>query len=92
MTENTISAFKIVKDQVSSHACKVLLNASGPLILYTYASTKVIGEVLMQVQGGREKPCIFNRTRCQSRQLGEGDGARTLCFRALRQKSCSLTF
>jgi len=35
------------------------MNASDPLNLYTDASTKDIGGVLMQVQGGKEKPCVF---------------------------------
>jgi hypothetical protein len=35
------------------------MNAYDPLILYTDASTRAIGSVLMQVQGEREKPCIF---------------------------------
>jgi len=48
-----------LKDQVSYHRSRVLMNASDPLIvLYTDASTKAIG-VLMQVQGWKEKPCVF---------------------------------
>jgi len=54
-----IAAFKIVKDQVAHHTRSVLMNASDQLTLYTDASTKAIGGVLMQVQGGREMPCVF---------------------------------
>ena len=35
------------------------MNAYDPLILYTDASTMAIGGVLMQVQGGKEKPCVL---------------------------------
>jgi len=35
------------------------MNASDWLILDMGASTRDIGGVLMQVQGGRVKPCIF---------------------------------
>jgi len=86
MTENAISSFKIVKDQVAYHTSRVVMNASDPLILYTYASTRAIGGVLMQVQGGREKPCVFV-SHILSEQLGGRDGARNLCF---RQESCYL--
>jgi len=59
MTENAILDFKIVKNQVAHHTCRVLMNSSDPLILYTEVSTKAIGGVLMQVQGVWEKPCVF---------------------------------
>jgi len=59
MTEKVISAFRIVKDQVAHHTSRVLMNAYDSLILYTHASTRVIDGVLMQVQGGKEKPCVF---------------------------------
>ena len=59
MTEKAIAAFQIVKDQVAHHTSRVIMNAHDPLILYTDASTRDIGGVLMQVQGGREKPCVF---------------------------------
>ena len=48
---------KSFKDQVAHHTIRVLINAADHLILYTDASTKAIGGVLMQVQGGKEKPC-----------------------------------
>ena len=35
------------------------MNDEDPLVLYTDASTKAIAGVLMQIQGGIEKPCIF---------------------------------
>ena len=35
------------------------MNSSDPLILYTDASKRAVRGVLMQVQGGREKPCVF---------------------------------
>ena len=35
------------------------MNEQDPLVLYTDASTKAIAGVLMQIQGGIEKPCIF---------------------------------
>jgi hypothetical protein len=35
------------------------MNEMDPLVLYTDASTKAIGGVLMQVQNGVEKPCVF---------------------------------
>ena len=59
MTENAILDFKIVKDQVTHHTSRVFMSASDPLILYTNTSTKAIGGVLMQFQGGKEKPCVF---------------------------------
>ena len=59
MTENAISAFKIVKEQVAHHMSRVIMNPHDALILYTDASTKAIGGVLMPIQGGREKPCVF---------------------------------
>ena len=70
MTEKVISDFKIVKDQVTYHTCRVLMNASDPLFLYTDASTKAIAGVLMQIHGGREKPCVFV-SHTLSEQLGE---------------------
>ena len=39
--------------------CSVLIYTSDLLILNADASSKAIGGVLMQVQGGREKPCLF---------------------------------
>ena len=42
-----------------AHTSRVLLKASDLLILYTDALTKAVGGVLMQVQGGRENPCVF---------------------------------
>ena len=49
---------EIVKEQVTRHTSRVIMNPHDPLILYTDASTKAIGGVLMQIQAG-EKPCVF---------------------------------
>ena len=38
---------------------RVLINNFDPLILYTDASTREVEGVLMQMQGGRERPCVF---------------------------------
>ena len=35
------------------------MNEEDPLFLYTDASTETIGDVLMQLQNGIEKPVIF---------------------------------
>ena len=59
MTENALRAFCRVKDQVMAYTTRVLINKSDPLILYTDASTRATGGFLMQVQGGRESPCVF---------------------------------
>jgi len=59
MTEEALSAFVRVKDMVMAHTTRVLMNDSDPLILYAVASTRAVGGVLMQVQGGRERPCVF---------------------------------
>jgi hypothetical protein len=72
MTENAISAFEIVKEKVAHHTSRVIMNDHDPLILYTDASTKAIGGVLMQIQGGREKPCISSHIGYQSKQLCGG--------------------
>ena len=58
MTEEALSTFVRVKDMVMAHTTRVVMNDSDPLILYTDASTRAVG-VLMQVQGGREKPSAF---------------------------------
>ena len=42
-----------------AHTARVLMNDYDPLILYTDASTRAVGGVLMQVQGGKERPCVF---------------------------------
>ena len=59
MIENARAAFWRVKDQVMAYTTRALMNASDPIILYTDASTRAIGGVLMQVQGERERPCVF---------------------------------
>ena len=35
------------------------MNEQDPLVLYTDASTKAVAGVLMQIQNGMEKPCLF---------------------------------
>jgi len=70
MTENTISAFKIVKDQVVHHTYRVIMNALDPQILYTDASTKAIGGVSMQVQGVREAFCFLVAYVARARNSG----------------------
>ena len=87
MTEKAISAFQIVKDQVVHHTSRVLMNAHDSLVLYTDASTRAICGVLMQVQGRKEKPCVFiTQVVRPSNQVG-GDEAGTLRFRVLREES-----
>ena len=79
MTENALRAFRWVKDQVMTHTTRVLMNDSDPLILYTDASTRAVVGVLMQVQGGRERPCVFvSHTLRASDEMGGGDGTRTV--------------
>ena len=56
---------------------RVLMNASDPLILYTDASTKAIRGELMQVQGGKEKPCVFVSHRLSDQATRWGDGIGT---------------
>ena len=51
MTEEAPRAFWRVKDQIMAHT-RVLMNDSDPFILFTDTSTRAIGGVLMQVQGG----------------------------------------
>ena len=83
MTEKVISAFQIVKDQVAHHTSRINMNAHDPLILYTDRSTRAIGGVLMQFQGGKEKPCLFlisQVVRPSNQVCGGSDGAGTLCF------------
>ena len=46
-------------DLLSQSSQLVIMNEGDPLILYTDASSKAIGGVLMQVQNGIEKTVIF---------------------------------
>ena len=90
MTEEALSAFVRVKDMVMAHTTRVLMNDSDPLILYTDASTRAVGGVLMQVQGGRERPCVFvshTLSEQATRWSKGGDGAKTVRLRLLRQES-----
>jgi cleavage and polyadenylation specificity factor subunit 1 len=59
LTETPRFAFNNIKNLLLNSATLVIMNEEDPLILYTDASTKAVGGVLMQVQGGIEKPCIF---------------------------------
>ena len=72
MTENAPAAFWRVKDQVMAHTTRVLMNASDPLILYTNASTRAMGGVLMQVQGGERDHAFSSLTRCPSKRRDGG--------------------
>ena len=53
------TAFALIKDLLSKSSQLVIMNEQDPLILYTDASTRAIGGVLMQIQDGIEKPVIF---------------------------------
>ena len=88
MTEEALSAFVRVKDMVMTHTTRVLMNDSDPLILCTGASTRAVGGVLMKVQGGRERPCVFvSHAVRASDEMGGGDGTRTVRFRILHEES-----
>jgi RNase H-like domain found in reverse transcriptase len=52
-------AFYRVKDMLVEAATLTLMTEQDPLILYTDASTNAIAGVLMQVQNGKEHPCVF---------------------------------
>jgi hypothetical protein len=52
-------AFEAIKGVLAQHTKLTSINEVDPLILYTDASTISIGGVLMQVQSGVEKPCVF---------------------------------
>ena len=53
------AAFAHIKDLLSQSSQLVIMKEEDPLILYTDASTKAIGSVLMQVQNGIENPVVF---------------------------------
>jgi len=55
MTENALSAFQTLKNQVIMHTSRFPVIPS----LYTDASKRGRGGVLMQIHGGSEKPCVF---------------------------------
>jgi len=59
MTQEGRAAFVLIKDLLSKSSQLVIMNEQDPLILYTDASTRAIGGVLMQIQDGMEKPVIF---------------------------------
>ena len=59
MSQEGRAAFSHIKDLLSQSSQLMIMNEEDPLILYTDASTKAIGGVLMQVQKGIEKPVIF---------------------------------
>jgi len=84
MTEKALSAFKIVKDQVDQSDHERPRSANS---LYGCLYEGYIGGVLVQLQGGREKPCVLSRIGYRTKQPGGGDGARTLRFRILRQEA-----
>ena len=53
------AAFAHIKGLMAKSSQTVIMNEEDPLILYTDASTKAIGGVLMQLQNGIVKPVIF---------------------------------
>ena len=59
MSQEGRVAFAHIMDLLSHSTRLVIMNEEDPLILYTDASSKAIGGVLMQVQNGIEKPVIF---------------------------------
>jgi len=65
------------------------MNEEDPLILYTDASTKAIGGVLMQLQNGIEKPVIFV-SHILSEQTGNY-GVGTICLRLLCEATWSIS-
>ena len=84
MTQQARDEFFPVKDLLANSAQLVIMNEEDPLLLYTDASTKAIGGILMQVQNGIEIPVIFILISClrSSDSLGN-HGARALFFRLL---------
>ena len=58
MTQEGRVAFALIKDLLKSSQL-VIMNEEDPVVLYTDASTRAIGDVLMQIQDGIEKPVIF---------------------------------
>jgi len=50
---------KKIKDLLVQRTKLTIMNEQVPLVLYTDASTKVIACVLIQIQDGVEKPCLF---------------------------------
>ncbi len=59
MTQEGRAAFAHIKGLLAKSSQLVIMNEEDPLFLYTDASTKAIGVVLMQLQNGIEKPVIF---------------------------------
>ena len=68
------------------------MNASNPLILCNDASTRAMGGVLMQVQRGREKPCVLVSHTLYEQATRWGVMEKELRFRLLSQESCQETF
>jgi hypothetical protein len=58
-TDSARNSFEKIKDLLVQRTKLTIMNEQDPLVLYTDASTKAIAGVLMQIQGGIEKPCIF---------------------------------
>jgi RNase H-like domain found in reverse transcriptase len=59
MTGEALVAFEAIKECLAHSATLMVMTEHDPLILYSDASTKTIGGVLMQVQNGVELPCVF---------------------------------
>jgi len=68
LTEAARNTFYLIKELLAKSAKRANMNPDDPLFLYTDASMKAVGGVLMQVQDGRYV-CSF-RTLCLSRPLG----------------------
>jgi hypothetical protein len=89
MTEEGRAVFAHIKGLLAKSSQVVIMNEEDPLFLYTDASTKSIGGVLMQLQNGIEKPVIFV-SHILSDSLGN-HGVGTLCFRLLCETTKSLS-
>jgi hypothetical protein len=59
MTSEALAAFELIKKLLLEKTRLTIMNEEDPLILYTDASTRAVAGVLMQVQDGIEKPCVF---------------------------------
>jgi len=57
--KNAKISFQNIKDLLVERTKLTIMNEQDQLVLKTDASTKAIAGVLMQIQGGIEKPCIY---------------------------------
>ena len=58
-TDSARISFEKIKDLLVQRTKLTIMNEQDPLVLYTDASTKAIAGVLVQIQDGMEKPCLF---------------------------------